>query len=83
MYFQQYELVRVRKLLRLAEEYDGWQVNRRAPEVGDTGCVVDILSAVGLPDMYVVESVEPDGMTVWLGDFSSDEIETIATQPAV
>ena len=42
--------------------------------VGDRGTVVDILQAPGLPDKYVVEASGPDGITVWLGDFTADEL---------
>jgi hypothetical protein len=61
-------------LLRLSEAYEGWRVNQRPPRVGDRGTVVDILQAPGLPDKYVVEASGPDGITVWLGDFTADEL---------
>ena len=75
MPLKQYEVVKVRQLLRAPEEYDGWGVNQRPPRVGDVGCIVEILGAVGLPDNYVVESVSTDGMTIWLGDFMAGELE--------
>ncbi len=68
-------MVRVVRLLHPAEEYDGWRVNKRNPQIGDTGTIVEILHAPNLPDKYVVEAVEPDGNTTWLGDFDADEIE--------
>jgi hypothetical protein len=75
---KQYGLVRVRRLLRPAAEYDGWRVNRRPPQVGDVGTLLDIVKAPTLPDRYVVESSGPDGITVWLGDFTAEELEALA-----
>jgi hypothetical protein len=72
---KEYEMVRVRQLLRAPEEYDGWGFNQRSPRVGDVGCIVDILQAAGLPDGYVVESSGPDGITIWLGIFLAEELE--------
>jgi hypothetical protein len=77
MALKEYEMVRVRQLLRAAEEYDGWRFNQRPPRVGDVGYIVDVLHADGVPDNYVVESSGPDGITVWLGDFSEDELEPL------
>src|SRR4029450_588089 len=34
---RQYEIVRVRRLLRSPEHYDGWRINQRSPAVGDVG----------------------------------------------
>jgi hypothetical protein len=71
---QQYGVVRVIRLLRSPDAYDGWRFNQRPPRVGDRGTIVDILRAPGLPDNYVVEASGPDGVTVWLGDFTADEL---------
>lgn len=70
-----YEAVRVCQLLQRPSEYDGWRVNQRSPQVGDTGTLVEILHAPGLPDRYVVESCGPGGITIWLGDFAAEELE--------
>jgi hypothetical protein len=72
---KQYGIVRVVRLLQTAEEHDGWRVNKRSPQIGDTGTIVEILHTPNLPDKYVVEAVEPDGNTIWLGDFDASEIE--------
>jgi hypothetical protein len=74
-----YALVRVRQLLRSPEEYDGWHVNQRPPRIGDLGTIVKILKAPELPLNYVVEASDPDGATVWLGDFLEDELEAAET----
>lgn len=75
-----YEMVRIRRLLRSAAEYNGWRVNQRPPTVGDVGTLLDVLHAPGLPDRYVVESQGTDGATVWLGDFAAEELEPVGQQ---
>lgn len=75
MSFQLYEQVRVVKLISAAEDYDGWRFNKRPPQVGDVGTFIDMLSVAGHPDRYVVESSGDDGITIWLADFSEDELE--------
>jgi hypothetical protein len=74
---REYAVVRVRKLLQPASEYDGWRMNCRAPRIGDVGTIGDVLHTAGYPDGYVVESSDPDGITVWLGDFAAEEIESV------
>ena len=83
MNVKQYDLVRISKLLHLPDQYNGWEVNERAPEVGDVGTIVEILSGPNLPDCYVVEAVQDDGYTTWLCNFSAEEIEAITDQSAV
>lgn len=73
-----YELVRIRQLLQDGASYDGWCVNRRAPQVGDVGRFIDLLHAPGLPDRYVVESSDSEGVTIWLGDFLLEELEPVS-----
>jgi hypothetical protein len=71
----QYEVVRVRQLLHGPGHYNGWKLNKRPPAVGDEGTIVEILKAEGLQDCFVVECSDECGRTIWLGDFSSEEIE--------
>ena len=47
--FQEYSIVRVIKLRRTDDEYDGWKVNQRPPQIGDIGTVLNILHAANLP----------------------------------
>ena len=54
--------------------YDPFKVNRALPQVGDKGAVVDVLRGFGKPDRYVVECVNASGETIWLSDFSADEL---------
>lgn len=75
---RQYERVRIRRLLKPAKTYDGWGVNQRPPRVGDVGFLIDILERPGVPASYVVECSGPDGVTIWMGDLTEDEIEPIS-----
>lgn len=77
---KEFTVVRVVRLRRPVEEYDGWRINVRGPQVGDQGTIVDVLHAENLPDRYVVESGLPDGTDLWLSDFDADEIEPV-TEP--
>jgi uncharacterized protein YjaZ len=60
-----------------AEEYDGWHVNERSPQIGDTGTIVEILHTPGLSDKYAVESVGQGGTCIWLSVFDTEEIEPV------
>jgi hypothetical protein len=75
-----YDVVRVVKLLRAPREYDGWGINKRAPQIGYVGAFIELLHAPGLPDGYVVEAGSLDGSAIWMGVFLREEIETIESQ---
>ena len=68
------QVVRVARLLRSPDHYNGWRLNQRAPRVDDVGTILDVLHAPGLPDSYVVECCGTDGSAVWLGRHSSPPI---------
>ena len=76
-----YAVVRVRKLVGHADEYDGWHLNQRPPEVGDVGALLDMLTAPGMPNKFVVESSAADGTTLWLSDFFAEELEVVEDYP--
>jgi hypothetical protein len=73
-----YDVVRVIKVVRPVEDYDGWRINQRGPQVGDIGVFIELLQAPNLPDHYVVECSGSDGITIWLGEFLIDEIEPVS-----
>ncbi len=76
--FQYYSVVRVKKLLHPDINRDGWKINQRPPQIGDTGAIVEILHAPNLPIHYVVECVNIDtGDAIWLSEFEADEIEAV------
>jgi hypothetical protein len=77
---KEYCTVRIVKLSRPVNEYDGWELNQRNPQIGDTGTLIDKLHAPNLPNKYVVENTGDDGRPIWLSDFFADEIEPIETQ---
>ena len=45
-----------------------------APAVGDVGTIVAINATPGRPAVYTVESVQPDGRTRWVADFTAQEL---------
>jgi hypothetical protein len=77
--FKELDVVRVRRLLapklELGPDRDGY----RAPQVGDEGTVVWVEGHPAGGARYTVESVDPDGYTVWLADFEPDELEAVPT----
>lgn len=74
---KEYELVRVRQLIQSADDLNGWRLNQRTPTPGDIGTLLDILTAPGLPNKYVVECSGKDGISIWLTDFFEEEIERV------
>jgi len=75
--FKEYELVRIRQLIQRPEDMDGWCLNQRPPAPGDIGTLLDILTIPGLPNKYVVECADKDGISIWLAEFFEEEIERV------
>lgn len=75
--FVEFSVVRVKNLLRSVDEYNGWKINKRPPQIGDIGTIVDIQHAPNLPTNYVVECINSIEGTVWLCDLSDKEIEVV------
>lgn len=73
--FDKYDVVRVVRLLRPLLDYDDWKVNKQNPKIGDIGTVVEILQASNQPPRFVVEAMDAEGITLWLSDFLSAELE--------
>jgi len=73
---QEYTKVKICKLIQNPDEYDGWRVNQRMPAIGDVGTLIDILHAEGLPDKYVVEKADTNGVPIWLSNFFEEELES-------
>lgn len=73
-----FTIVRVTSLIDSTIDRDGWRLNKRPPVAGDTGTVLDILKAAGLPDRYVVEESDLEtGDTIWLSEFLIEELEPV------
>ena len=47
--FKEYDVVKIVHLFHSDNHYDGWQINKRPPQIGDTGTIVDIQNMPGLP----------------------------------
>jgi hypothetical protein len=75
MKFKEYDVVKVVSLLTDSRRIDGTESIMRQPQVGDVGTIVYVLDDSGDESKYIVESVDQDGMTVWLADFKHSELE--------
>lgn len=74
----QYGLARVKAILRDPEQYDGWKINKRPPQVGDIGTITDILQGPGASAHLIVEMLDPSsGTTIWLSEFEEEELEPV------
>jgi len=75
MKFKEYDVVKVVSLLTESRRIDGTDSIMRQPKIGDVGTIVNVLDDAGYESKYIVESVNQDGMTVWLADFKHSELE--------
>lgn len=74
--FHELDVVKVVNLLDAHRHFDGSKSDMRSPCVGDIGTVVFIHSDNhGVPNGYIVECVNDEGLTIWLADFSAEELE--------
>ena len=71
--FQLYSRVRVSQLLTPHRAVSGSGAKTRQPEVGDTGTVVEYFGNLE-GATYLVESMDTEGATVWLAEFSAQEL---------
>lgn len=68
--FNELDSVVVRELRSPSRQVDGTEGFVRQPRVGDQGTIVYVLG----PTAYLVESVDGAGGTIWLAEFSADEL---------
>jgi hypothetical protein len=73
MSFELNDTVRVIRLLVSDREVMGSGAEPRQPRVGETGAVVDDVG----DEIFLVERVTADGLTVWLAEFAAAELELI------
>jgi hypothetical protein len=71
MPFRELEVVRVVRLLTPTREVCGTAGVSRQPRVGDVGSIVHVLG----PRAFIVECVDPEGLTAWVADFEAEELE--------
>jgi hypothetical protein len=72
-----YAVVRVCQLTSDNMDRNGWRLNSTDPKVGDVGAIVEIWPSTNGSDLYIVENCDSNGETVWLSDFTEDEIEAV------
>ena len=70
---KEYDVVRVSLLLTDERAYDGTPGVCRPPEVGDVAAICHQYSG----DWFVVERVDPEGKTIWLAEFTTQELELV------
>lgn len=64
--------------LSLSERYyDGTESVKRPPRVGDEGAIVHIYLGEAEETIYIVENVDKEGNTIWLADFTAEELKLI------
>ena len=78
--FRELDVVRVIALHGAPAEHLAVARVQRPPRIGDIGTVVE--RAADAPSRYLVESVTGEGETVWLAEFTADEIELDTDQVA-
>ena len=72
---KKHDPVKIIRLLVPARPYEGTDGAKRAPQVGDTGTIVQMYAVAGKAVGYVVENIDSEGHTVWLADFLPEEIQ--------
>jgi tetratricopeptide (TPR) repeat protein len=75
--FLELDVVEIIKLLRPDRPYTGTEGVCRPPKVGDTGTVVFVQNPEGPNTLFSVECVDKNGATVWLADFSPEELRRV------
>jgi hypothetical protein len=71
--FQLFSRVRVSRLLAPQRAVSGSGAKTRQPKVGDIGTVVEYFGNID-GATYLVESVDANGETVWMAEFSAQEL---------
>ena len=75
--FELYTEVRVIKLVNSPEKYGG-KFNKRPPQIGDIGTLIDCLPSERKPHHYTVAKTDlATGDDIWLCDFLEEEIEPV------
>ena len=74
---QEYDSVRVVRLLSPIRRFSGTDGVSRAPRVGDVAIICHQYAPRDPTAALGVEMVDADGMTVWFADFLPDELEFV------
>jgi len=76
--FTELDLVRVNKLMQSDRPYSGTASVMHPPLIGDCGTIVHITPGMpGNPSWCIVECLDQNGLTIWLADFSTEELERV------
>lgn len=79
---QEYDRVRVIRIIRPDREFEGTDGVARSPRVGDVATVCHEYQPDDSTAIVAVEMVDSRGYTVWLADFDRTELELVS-RPAV
>jgi len=74
---REYDVVRVARLLTPNRLYDGTEGVMRPPSVGDVATICHECEPCDPGALVIVEMVDRAGMTIWLADFSKEELELV------
>jgi hypothetical protein len=74
---REYDVVRVVRLLTADRPYDGTEGVVRPPSIGDIATICHEYEPSDPSSSVVVEMVDQNGMTLWLADFSKEELELV------
>ena len=69
-WFNELDVVMVCRPVEASRRFESSPGVGRSPRVGDRATILHVYS----PDEFAVECVNADGLTVWLADFSADEL---------
>ena len=75
---KQYDLARVVRLLNENRTYDGTDSVGRAPRIGDVATICHEYEPSNPLASVAVEMVDESGRTIWLAEFSRDELELVS-----
>ena len=75
---QEYDTVRVAKLLSTTRQFSGTDGVSRPPQVGDVAIICHQYDPRDPKATVAVEMMDVDGMTVWFADFVPDELEFVS-----
>jgi hypothetical protein len=74
-FFNEYDVVKVVKLLKAERYIDGSAALKRQPRIGDEGTILHIPPNLSdPPEMMIVECSDPEGQVIWIADFSPEEL---------
>lgn len=79
--FGKFDTVRIQRLLRSNRPYGGVSSLSRPPQVGDHGVIVFVYRFAAESPSYLVAGIDPQGRTLWLADFTAEELGPAESLP--